>query len=526
MSAASKPAGKVTYVATKSDKDWLRSEQTKLYECSWNDPDYVFCKLWGLITDPRNLRIAVERVAHNVGKRSAGVDGTTVATVLRRGIESFVNGLRADLRASTYRPMPVRRVLIPKPGRPGKHRPLGIPTVKDRVVQAAVKNILEPIFEADFFPTSHGFRPGKSVHGAIENLRLLLNPSPTARKAGSGVNYQWAIEGDIKGCFDNIDHHALMVRVRRRVGDAKVNRLVVAFLKAGVLADGHFLRGEAGTPQGGILSPLLANIALSAVDERYARHVWDRRTPTLQTDPGKVEVRARNQRVRDRRDGRVLLVPIRYADDFIILVGAPWGTDRDDRARAAALKEKEDLSAYLKETLGLELSEEKTLVTPVTDGFSFLGHRIGIRAHQRTGLPSCSVVIPKARTQRLREQIKDLFRSSTTKRTLAARLETLNPMLRGWANFYRHAHRSNRVFNGVDHYVWWTIYRWLRKKHKGATVAAIIARHGRRLRGRSIDWADGKHTCFRTTSVESGRFLLGWQTRPNFTTNIHGEPSA
>jgi group II intron reverse transcriptase/maturase len=340
------------------------------------------------------------------------------------------------------------------------------------------------------------------------------------------VNYQWAIEGDIKGCFDNIDHHKLMVRVRRRIGDAKVNRLVVAFLKAGVLADGHFLRGEAGTPQGGILSPLLANIALSAIDERYARNVWDRRTPTLQTDPEKVEVRARNLRVKDRANGRVVLVPTRYADDFIILVGAPWGPDRDHRAREAALAEKEALSAYLKETLGLDLSEEKTLVTPVTEGFFFLGHRVGIRPHQRTGLPACSIVIPKERTQRLREQIKDLFRSSSTKRTLAARLETLNPMLRGWANFYRHAHRSNRVFNGIDHYVWWAIYRWLRKKHKGASPGTIIARYGRKPGRRSIHWADGKHTCFRTTSVESGRFLLGSQTRPNYVTNIHGEPSA
>jgi retron-type reverse transcriptase len=151
-------------------------------------------------------------------------------------------------------------------------------------VQAAVKSILEPIFEADFFPVSYGFRPGKSVHAALEHLRMLLRPKEVGPEVQRRLPYQWAVEGDIKGCFDNIDHHALMVRVRRRIGDPKVNRLVLAFLKAGVLAEEQFLRSDRGTPQGGILSPLLANIALSAIEERYERHVWPRRTPTTLTD--------------------------------------------------------------------------------------------------------------------------------------------------------------------------------------------------------------------------------------------------
>jgi len=526
MGTVRKPAERATYVANQSDKEWLCNEQTKLYECSWKNPDYVFCKLWGLITDPRNLRIGVERVTHNVGRRSAGVDGATAAMVLRQGIDSFVDGLRAELRAGTYRPMPVRRVNIPKPGRPGKFRPLGIPTVKDRVVQAAMKNILEPIFEADFFPTSYGFRPGRSAHGAIEHLRILMHPTATAIRAGNGASYQWAIEADIKGCFDNIDHHKLMIRIRRRVGDAKVNRLIVAFLKAGVLADGLFLRGEAGTPQGGILSPLLANIALSAIDERYERHVWPRRTPTLLTDPAKVDARGRKYRVTDRRNGRTVFVPIRYADDFVILVGAPPGDDRESKSLEAALNEKAALAAFLKETLGLELSEEKTLVTPVTDGVTFLGHHIGVRPHFESGRPVCSVVIPKDRSQRLREHIKDLFRRNTTKRTLAQRLDTLNPMLRGWANFYRHANRSNRVFNGIDHYVWFTIYRWLRKKHQGATAAEIIARYGRRPGERAIQWKEGEQKCFTMTSSRTGRKWLRTERGPNYARRIHGEPSA
>jgi group II intron reverse transcriptase/maturase len=302
------------YVASELDKSWLQSVQRRLYERSRNDPDCVFCKLWGLITDPRNLRMAAARVARNKGARTAGVDGLTVGRVLSKGIDTFAEALRSELRAASYRPSPVRRVLIPKPGQPGKFRPLGIPTVKDRVVQAAVKNILEPIFEADFYPVSYGFRPGRGAHGALEHLRVLLRPKETATETNR-LPYQWAIEGDIKGCFDNIDHHGLMVRIRRRIGDAKVNRLVLAFLKAGVLSEAQFLRTDTGTPQGGILSPLLANIALSIIEERYERHVWPRRIPTLRTEHERIVERARKARGTDRNRGRVIFFPIRYADD-------------------------------------------------------------------------------------------------------------------------------------------------------------------------------------------------------------------
>jgi RNA-directed DNA polymerase len=292
--------------------------QRKLYQRGWEDPNYVFQKLWGLLTDPRNLRIAFARVARNRGSRTAGVDGITVGQIIRgKGMEAFVHRLRDELRSKTFRPKPVRRVLIPKPGQPGKFRPLGIPTVDDRVVQAAMKNILEPVFEADFYPVSYGFRPGRSVHGALQHLKQLLHPVyvHTGTEVECRLPYQWAIEGDIKGCFDNIDHHALMVRVRRRIGDVKVTRLVLAFLKAGVVSEGQYLRTETGSPQGGILSPLLSSIALGAIEERYERHVWPRRTPTLCTEPTKIGKRADNARSKDRSAGRVVMFPIRYADD-------------------------------------------------------------------------------------------------------------------------------------------------------------------------------------------------------------------
>jgi group II intron reverse transcriptase/maturase len=526
MGAVPAPLGKAMYVASRLDQSWLQNEQRKLYARSMENPAYVFHKLWGLITDPRNLRNALARVARNKGRRTAGVDGITVGRVLELGAEEFVAHARAELRSGAYRPSPVRRVLIPKTGQPGKFRPLGIPTVRDRVIQAAMKNILEPIFEADFFPTSCGFRPGKSVHGTLEQLRKLLRPRAVGSKAERQLPYQWAIEGDIKGCFDNIDHHGLMKRVRLRINDLKVNRLVLAFLRAGVLSEGQFWRTASGTPQGGILSPLLANVALSAIEERYERYAWPRRTPTLLTDGKAIIDRAANARCNDKRLGRVVCMPVRYADDFIVLVGAPPGSGQHDRARVAALHEKAELATLLKNDLGLELSEAKTFVTPVTERMRFLGHQLFVRPHPTHGRMVSTTVVPKDRSHLLRETIKDLFGYRTFGSSLAGRLKLLNPLLRGWANFYRHAWGAKRVFGAIDHYVWWTILRWLRKKHRAASLTALRARYARRTPGRlSWFWEDGGIRPFALSRVRVEQFRLAWLKTPDFA-NIYGEPGA
>ncbi len=529
MGTVSKPQGKAMYVASRLDESWLLTEQAKLYKQSMENPDYVFRKLWGLVTDPRNLRIALGRVARNTGRRTAGVDGLTVRTILDRvGADAFVATVRAELRAGTYRPAPVRRVRIPKPGQPGKFRALGIPTVKDRVVQAALKNILEPIFEADFYPVSYGFRPGRSAHGALEHLRLLLRPKLVQEGAESHrrLPYQWAIEGDIKGCFDGIDHHALMVRLRRRVGDGKVGRLVLAFLQAGILSEGQFLRSDSGTPQGGILSPLLANIALGAIEERYERHVWPRRTPTLRTDPKAIGARAMAARQKDRLRGRHVLFPIRYADDFIILVSTPPGPAQEEQARATAEREKAQLAVDLKEQLHLELSEAKTLVTPVTKPMRFLGHHVRVRKHPGHKRMVSTAVIPKDRSQRLREIIKDHFRRLHLSESLGQILKQLNPVLRGWGHYYRHAWGAKHVFKSLDHYVWWCILRWMRKKHRRASRMSLRQRYGWKKPGQhTMRWRDGKVVPFDLTSLRVEPFDLRFMRPPRFA-NIHGEPGA
>ena len=234
--------------------------QTKLHCWATDDRDRRFDDLFNLVADPAILLVAWARVRRNRGALSAGVDGQTARSVEDgQGVEGFLSDMRSGLKDRTFRPLPVRERMIPKPGT-AKRRRLGIPTVRGRVVQASLKLVLKPIFEADLLPCSYEFRPKRRAHGALAEAHHFAKNS-----------YEWMVEGDIEACFDSIDHTALMGRVRRRVGDRRVLDLVKAFLKAGILTEGGQSKDtDTGTPQGGILSPLLANIALSVPDEFIA----------------------------------------------------------------------------------------------------------------------------------------------------------------------------------------------------------------------------------------------------------------
>jgi RNA-directed DNA polymerase len=222
----------------------VREMQTKLHRWAVADPGCQFDDLYNLVCDPAFLLIAWERVAGNSGARTAGVDRYTVRDVVEQvGVAAFLEGLRDALRRRTYRPLPVRERVIPKYG--GKLRKLGIPTVGDRVVQAALKLVLEPIFEADFASVSYGFRPRRRAHDAIAEIHFY-----------GTLGYRQVLDADIEACFDSISHSALMDRVRSRVTDKRVLALVKAFLKAGVMTEtGVPENSETGTPQGGILTP-------------------------------------------------------------------------------------------------------------------------------------------------------------------------------------------------------------------------------------------------------------------------------
>ncbi|MEV5691886.1 group II intron reverse transcriptase/maturase [Micromonospora globbae] len=405
--------------------------QTKLHQWAASDPHRRFDDLFNLVADPAFLTEAWVRVRGNKGARSAGVDGQTAYSVEKeRGTEAFLRDVREQLRSRTFRPLPVKERMIPKPGTRKKRR-LGIPTVTDRVVQASLKLVLEPIFEADFQPCSYGFRPNRRAHDAVAETRHLTSHPR---------NYEWVVEGDITACFDEIDHTALMDRVRRRVGDKRVLALVKAFLKAGILSKDEGLReSNTGTPQGGILSPLLSNIALSILDEHFVGQ-WNSWT---QWD--------REQR---RRKGLGTWKFIRYADDFLILV-------RGERQHAEALREQ---TATLLAPMGLRLSEAKTLITHIDDGIDFLGWRI--QRHRRKGDTRQFVYnypSKKALTS-ITGKIKTICHQDLNL-DLAKVLHQLNRVLHGWTTYFRPG-VSFKTFDYLRAFTWRQIMIRLRRKHR------------------------------------------------------------
>ena len=408
--------------------------QTKLHRWATDDPGRRFDDLFNLVADPAFLVVAWGRVRGNRGARSAGVDGVKPDSIVFG--TALLEGLRAELKARTFSPMPVRERSIPKAR--GKVRRLGIATARDRVVQASLKLVLEPIFEADFKPVSYGFRPKRRAHDAIAEVRLLASNS-----------YEWVLEGDITACFDEIDHTALMDRVRHRIGDKRVLSLVKAFLKAGILSEDDVERdNDTGTPQGGILSPLLANVALSVLDEHFDERWGDRVA-----------------RAKRRRHGLANYRLVRYADDFVVMVS---GT----RAHAEALL---DEVAGVLAPMGLRLSEEKTKIAHIDDGLDFLGWRI--QRHQKRGGTKRYVYTYPAKKAlaSVVERVRTITRQGTNL-SLSVLLLRLNPVLRGWTTYFRPG-VSSRAFQHLRAFTWRRVMGWLRRKHPKATWKQLRRRY-------------------------------------------------
>lgn len=406
--------------------------QAKYHRWAKADRGTRFGDLFNLVTHPDYLVVAWERVSENRGARTAGADGVTVRQVTQSGqVGAFLSGIAASLRKGTYRPSPVRRVLIPKPG--GKSRPLGIPTVTDRVVQQLLKMVLEPIFEADFLPVSYGFRPGRRTHDAVAEIHFYASRG-----------YRWVVDADIEGCFEHIDHTALLDRVRQRVADKKTVALVKAFLKAGVLDDlGLEAATRAGTPQGGIISPLLANIALSVLDEAIMAP-WA-------PGGGQATQAARAWR---RHHGMGNWRIVRYADDFVIMTNG----SRDD---ALALKEQ---AARVLAEVGLRLSPAKTTVTHLGEGINFLGFHLVWKKRRGGGKWYCMTFI----ADKAFRSIKQTIRSLTPRRSprpLTDVIIEVNAALRGWTYYFRHA-IAGRRFSFLRYFTWRRFVAWQRAQHR------------------------------------------------------------
>ena len=414
--------------------------QTKLHRWATEDSGRRFGDLLNLVCDPAFLTVGWDRVRGNRGARTAGVDGVKPRSIGAVDGEEFLRQLRDDLKASRFAPLPVRERMIPKAS--GKLRRLGIPTARDRVVQASLKLVLEPIFEADFKPCSYGFRPMRRAQDAIEEIHHF-----------GRLTYEWVLECDVASCFDEISHPALMERVRGRIADKRVLGLVKAFLIAGVLSEDGALRGsKTGTPQGGILSPLLANIALSVLDAYFAE-AWE------------TKMAGNPDRVRRRRRGLPMYRLVRYADDFVVLVS---GTE----AQAEALKA--EVAAVLSK-IGLRLAEEKTGVCHISEGFDFLGMRIQRKPRRGSSQVFVYSWPSKKALASIMAKIKAITRQGTDQ-PLSDLLRQINAALRGWTVYFRHG-CSKQTFDYLGYYTWLRVVGWLRRKHRRASWESIRRRY-------------------------------------------------
>jgi group II intron reverse transcriptase/maturase len=413
----------------------MAEKQAKLARTALEHPEHRFTNLYNLLHWEYWIITAAKKVLARPGSSTAGVDGQTRGN-FEQHFDAQINGIVAQLKAKTYEPLPVRRTYIPKSD--GRRRPLGIPGLRDRIVQEALRAILDPIYEADFQHHSYGFRKGRCTMDAIAVLMPRFN---------SAIKCYWVIEGDITSYFDNVHHRKLMSILRRRIADKALLDLIWKFLKAGVMEGQLFAKTERGVPQGGIVSPLLANVYLNEFD-RWAEEKWHQFS--------------RSQRQQRRSAGRGNFLMVRYADDFVVVTN---GTKQE------ATQAKQEISRFLREELHLELSERKTKITHVNDGFEFLG--FDIQRVRPEGRWVVHLRPTESNKQRVKRKLKALTSSNWTWMDEYTRLTSLNRIVKGWCMYYRYTSLVHDL-EEITRYTWFRYLQWLRHKYKGSRKHQLI----------------------------------------------------
>jgi len=465
----------------------VSEEMERLHGLAVRSSTRIRKPLWKLLVSPEWLAQAWEQIRRNRGSQTAGVDQTTAVDVDL----DLIHKLAEELKTGRYRPTPVRRVYIPKAN--GKTRPLGVPTVKDRIVQQALRMLLEPIFEADFLNCSHGFRQSRSTHTALRDVAT----------AYSSTSY--IIEGDIEGCFDNIPHGKLLDVIGRCVADEKVLGLIRRFLKAGYMEDWQYHKTYSGTPQGGVLSPLLANIFLHQLDlfmereleanrTQTAREARARRNPEYRKIDNKI-TRLR-KKLREGLGGRETVREIeelerqqrrtpcyakerkhpckvkytRYADDFVILVAG-----NKEETEAIRDRVRERLS-----DLGLKLSDDKTKITHWRRDVRFLGYQIRGKMRDKGVGIRAVLNVPREKLRKVEDAMKQV--SGYYHIPEVDVLVQLSAMYRGWCNYYRYANQPQKVFSKLASYTWWRYAHFLARKQRSSIRATLLReRRAKRL---------------------------------------------
>ena len=431
----------------------MAEKQKFLAKTATEHPDHRFTNLYSLLHWDCWMHTAAERVLARPGSQTNGVDGKT-RDAFKKDYERQMSSLLDQLKRRTYQPQPVRRVYIPK--HDGKQRPLGIPALRDRIVQEALRAILDPIYESDFQPHSYGFRKGRCTMDAIAVLMPLFNTSN---------KHYYVIEGDLQSYFDTVHHRKLMKLLRKRLADQDVLDLIWKFLKSGVMEGRLFKRTDAGVPQGGVISPLLSNIYLNEFD-RWAAEQWDL-TPYA--------------RQRRRQAGLGNYRMVRYADDFVVASNGP---------KAEVKATKQAIQQFLENELHLTLSAEKTLITHVNGGFDFLGFHI---QRKHTGGKWAVHLRPTAKAkERVQRKLKALTSRNWTWMDEYTRLTTLNAIVRGWAEYYRYTSLLADI-EEVTRYTWIRHLYWLLKKHKGSHKGQLIRNKTRMLHDRTRWHAEVRH---------------------------------